>query len=190
MWTSKIKTKFDKYKHKKDNDIDLSSATFKKFKRGAGFTLIELLVVISIIGFLASVAVFAFNNARIEARDAKRLADIKQIQYALELYFDNNNEYPEIDKARSFKENGDGTRWTGANSLGNALSQYMSNLSLDPLNNALAQEYIYDSEGGYGYGLACNLESADYNDLELNDNGQYDGMYEVGTDIGSGIWWN
>ena len=47
-----------------------------------GFTLIELLVVISIIGFLATFAVYAFNVARVKARDAKRLADMTLIQKA------------------------------------------------------------------------------------------------------------
>jgi len=44
-----------------------------------GFTLIELLVVVSIIGILSTLAVFALNDARAKARDAKRLSDVKQI---------------------------------------------------------------------------------------------------------------
>jgi uncharacterized protein (TIGR02145 family)/prepilin-type N-terminal cleavage/methylation domain-containing protein len=58
------------------------------------FTLIELLVVIAIIGILTTVAVIALNNARAKSRDAKRVADVKQVQTALELFFNDNQRYP------------------------------------------------------------------------------------------------
>ncbi len=59
-----------------------------------GFTLIELLVVIAIIGLLSTLAVVALNSARQKSRDSKRVADIKQIQTALELYFADKSGYP------------------------------------------------------------------------------------------------
>lgn len=59
---------------------------FNKNKKG--FTLIELLVVIAIIGILASVVLASLNSARRKSRDARRISDIKQLQLALELYFD------------------------------------------------------------------------------------------------------
>jgi len=62
-------------------------------KRKSGFTLIELLVVISIIGFLSTLAVVSLNDARKKARDSKRIADIKQLQTALDLYYDTNKSY-------------------------------------------------------------------------------------------------
>ncbi|MBU3925563.1 prepilin-type N-terminal cleavage/methylation domain-containing protein [Patescibacteria group bacterium] len=65
-------------------------------KNKKGFTLIELLVVIAIIGILASVVLASLNSARKKSRDARRIADVKQIQLALELYFDANSaEYPD-----------------------------------------------------------------------------------------------
>ena len=63
-------------------------------KNEKGFTLIELLVVIAIIGLLASVVLLALNSARAKSRDAKRLADVRQIASAMELYFNDVNSYP------------------------------------------------------------------------------------------------
>ena len=59
-----------------------------------GFTIIELLVVISIIGLLSTISVVVLNGARIKNRDTRRLADMKQLSTALELYFDIYGEYP------------------------------------------------------------------------------------------------
>lgn len=61
-----------------------------------GFTLIEVIVVIAIIGIMAAIISTALATARIKARDARRIADIKQVQNAIELYFGSRSpqEYP------------------------------------------------------------------------------------------------
>jgi prepilin-type N-terminal cleavage/methylation domain-containing protein len=73
--------------------------TYKKYtndhmKKQRGFTLIELLVVIAVIGVLAAVVMSSISSARGKGRDAKRLSDTKEIQTALELYYHDNNAYP------------------------------------------------------------------------------------------------
>ncbi len=59
-----------------------------------GFTLIELLVVIAIIGILAGIILASLSNSRVLAQDGKRISEIRQIQYALELYRNANGAYP------------------------------------------------------------------------------------------------
>jgi len=67
-----------------------------KLNKEKGFTLIELLVVIAIIGVLSTLAVVSLNNARQKSRDSKRVGDVKQMQNALELYYNDANGYPAV----------------------------------------------------------------------------------------------
>lgn len=62
-------------------------------KKRSGFTLIELLVVISIIGVLSAIGLSTFSGAQKKARDARRRADLKQIQNAMEQYYINYGTY-------------------------------------------------------------------------------------------------
>ncbi|MDD4412610.1 MAG: DUF1566 domain-containing protein [Patescibacteria group bacterium] len=63
-------------------------------KANKGFTLIEVLVVIVIIGILATLVTVALGATKVNARDAKRISDIKQMQTALELYYNEESTYP------------------------------------------------------------------------------------------------
>jgi type II secretion system protein G len=60
----------------------------------SGFTLIELLVVVAIVGLLATIAVISISSASKRARDTKRRADLKTMQKALDIYFQENGAYP------------------------------------------------------------------------------------------------
>ena len=63
------------------------------FKRRA-FTLVELLVVIAIIGLLSTIAITSLSSARRQSRNAKRIADMKQLVTAFGLGLDANGSYP------------------------------------------------------------------------------------------------
>lgn len=71
---------------------------FKMFRRihnKKGFTLIELLVVVAIISVLSSVVLTSLASARSKSRDAKRISDLKQIQNAFQLFYDQTGKYPQ-----------------------------------------------------------------------------------------------
>ncbi len=100
--------------------------------KNKGFTLIELLVVISIIGLLASIMLLAFNNVRFKARDAKRIADMKQIVTALSFYYDDNqSSYPPVNPAAQGAGGWEVSYNTGFLS---SLSKYLGSSPKDPIN--------------------------------------------------------
>jgi prepilin-type N-terminal cleavage/methylation domain-containing protein len=66
----------------------------KKFGSRKGFTLIEMLIVIAIIGILASIVLVGLGPVQKKGRDSRRISDLKEIQTALELYFNKNGSYP------------------------------------------------------------------------------------------------
>lgn len=100
-----------------------------------GFTLIELLVVIAIIGVLASIVLASLNTARQKARDTRRITDVKQIQLALEFFFDGvgGGQYPEA-KAPVCTHTGTAS----GNALGLEvleINNYMPKVPRDPNSN-------------------------------------------------------
>jgi prepilin-type N-terminal cleavage/methylation domain-containing protein len=68
-----------------------------RMKKQKGFTLVELLVVIAIVALIAVFAAVAINSARSKQRDATRLSNVRQMQSALENFFNETNTYPDGD---------------------------------------------------------------------------------------------
>lgn len=58
------------------------------------FTLLEVLVVVLVLGILAAIMVPAVSSARKDARDGRRIADIKAVEKALEMYSNDWGVYP------------------------------------------------------------------------------------------------
>ena len=128
---------------------------FLKHRSEKGFTLIELLVVIAIIGILSSVVLASLNSARVKARDTRRVADLKQIQVAEELYYDANGFY-----ASSI-----------ALLVGGGSGQSLATLPLDPQTSA-AYSYAYRGalEAPTAYHVGADMEQAfDATTLDAGD---------------------
>lgn len=144
--------------------------------KNKGFTLIELLVVIAIIGILASVVLASLNSARRKGRDARRVADIKQVQLALELYFDAQASYPTV--------------------LSDLVTEgTISTIPTDPLGTSIGYSYAYcpGAVPVTNYHLGASLEEqtnpALSSDRDMNSvvTGCTGGTYTSGFDGGSGV---
>lgn len=128
-------------------------------KHTRGFTLIELLVVIAIIGVLSSVVLASLNTARQKSRDAKRQSDVKQLQLALQLYFDTNGAYPSSTNCGA--ANGVAVSGASQECLAALVSgTFIASIPTDPL---ASQSYQYRSDttgtnNATRYCVGANLE--------------------------------
>ena len=142
------------------------------------------MVVISIISLLYSIVFSSLKSARIKARDANRISDLKQIQNALELYYSDYGYYPKRISAHTETASDpcDGTAtWCGGtNSLKVDLAPYYK---LPTKNgDGFNKSYYYTTKLGNNfqtYGLAASLEGE--SNLKSNDGGSWSWAYEVGV---------
>lgn len=65
-------------------------------KRNQGFTIIELLIVIVVIGILALLVITTYSGIQAKARNSQRQSDIKNLQTALEGFYQDKGYYPTL----------------------------------------------------------------------------------------------
>ncbi len=115
-------------------------------KLARGFTLIEMLVVVSLIGILATLITANLNSGRARARDAQRKSDLRNIQTALRIYYNDKGGYPTNTTSGEIKGCGPtgvatctwGMEWLADTTV------YMPVLPKDPVT---AQSYKYELGG-------------------------------------------
>lgn len=146
-----------------------------------GFTLIEMLIVVAIIGLLAGVIFFGLGGQKGIARDAKRIADLKSVQQALELYYQANDKYPAAAgcPASAGVSGGWTTCWTNLQSALTGANIGVRSIPIDPLNDGtFYYNYGVDSGGTpqyQNYVLSAKLENKDHKALDdsINNPGLY-----------------
>lgn len=113
-------------------------------RRRTGLTLIELIVVISILAILAGALVPRVTSHMAEARDARRLSDLRVIQAAIEQFHADKRRYPDS------KSNASYGGWDVSND-GDFVPElvqygYLPESAHDPRNDAgfFYSYYLYD----------------------------------------------
>lgn len=117
----------------------------RRYERG--FTLIEIVLVITLIGLMGTLLITLVNPAKQfqKSNDARRKADLHQVQAVLELYRSDQGQYPAALPA------------CGA-ALSAGTTTYLQKVPCDPKNTGQFQ-YQYTTTGPDNYSLVACLEN-------------------------------
>lgn len=123
-----------------------------------GFTLIEMLIVVAIIGILAGAVLVGLGPVQRGGRDSRRIADLRQVQNGLELYFNKCGYYPGGPAASGCTGFSQISGWS---SLVNSLTQSAIGVNNVPNDPSAGRNYFYGTDSaGSGYVLGAILEDS------------------------------
>ena len=128
-------------------------------RKSLGFTLIEMLVVVSLIGILTTLVTANLNSARERARDTQRKSDLRNLETALRLYYQDYQVFPGNGSNGEIAgcESGGTSVCTWGESWSADSNTYMAKMSKEPLPD---QSYKYTVlEAGENYTLDSCLEN-------------------------------
>jgi len=148
------------------------------------FTLIEVMVAVAIIGLLASIVLVSLKVTKQKARDAKRIAELNQVEKAVKLLETDWGMYP--GGAADTNTTCDCRHYEGIRD-GCSLWYYLETLNdlipmpQDPFSsNGWAYRYNY-LNSGRDFEISARLE-IDTSKME-NDGGNDPNRYEIGINI-------
>ncbi len=127
----------------------------KRSSYQGGFTLIEMVIVIVVIGILMGIAFQGISSVQQNARDTRRLADLRKVQTHLELYFGKCGHYPSTQNCGDLSGGTGSLAWaTLTTKLAEVVNE--SEVPKDPIP---AQSYQYRfGNGGLEYALGADME--------------------------------
>lgn len=129
--------------------------------KSRGFTLIEIMIAVSIIAVTFGVIVTTYSAAQRTTRDAKRQADLRNIQGALQQYYADQQYFPQTLNLTNATEISFGS--------GAAKKTYLKNIPIDP-TSGLNYCYVSNCSSGavtscQSYSLFAQLENTPANTL-------------------------
>ncbi len=143
---------------------------FKKRRSNNHFIISALIIVLVTVSL-----VFVLDRRGQKQRDARRFADIKQMQTVLSYHLELYGEYPQVSEFTCFSE---------IEGLIEGLVPWLVTLPVDPkegnsANNPKSACYNYRSDNGQEYKIRTALEQNNFS--MIYDGGSSDDWYEVFT---------
>jgi type II secretion system protein G len=113
------------------------------------FTLLELMIAIVILGVLSALISGNFFTSLKKSKDARRKADLEQIQRALEMYYEDKRAYPTQAADSGFPFGG---KFCETPTCSSNEKIYMQKAPNDPVSS---YSYQYQSDGTYYRLFSC-----------------------------------
>jgi len=134
----------------------------RQLNKQKGFTLVEMVVVIAVIGVLMGIAFQGFTTIQQNARDTRRVADLRKVQIQLELYFVKCGHYPTTAACGATTQPTAGATFASwATLVGNTTTNLglVTRLEEIPSDPVAARSYRYSfGPGGLSYVVAAETE--------------------------------
>lgn len=150
-------------------------------KKQKGFTLIEMLIVVAIIGILSALILVGLSQFRLRGRDARRIADLKQVQNALEIYYTRNSAYPTAPAGNASQ------KWAALTAAITGAGIGLNQVPQDPMatvDNGVSY-YYQDCNLGQNYVVAATLEDTNNQALKDSAQGSSGGSCDFGIECGA-----
>lgn len=134
-----MKKKFFSINLSKKINQKLFWSSNKSYFSKKAFTLVEMIVVLFVIAILLSVAIISFNSSKSRSLNTKVLANVRQIQGSLRLYYNDYKSYPTTEE------------WNEKISEDSS-SSYLNKIPKHPKISeepcrGFSENYIYESDG-------------------------------------------
>lgn len=113
-----------------------------------GFTLIEIMVAMVIVGIVFGAIITSAGAIQRSSRDAKRLADLKTIQGALQQFYADNNQYPDSLNLANI------SRFSSGGKI------YLNNVPKEPVSGRSVYIYVPSRNASCGGNCSCSLNNA------------------------------
>lgn len=124
---------------------------YRTYREGNGFTLIELMIVLTLIAILLSIAVPAYQNSLVKAREAALMEDLHMMRDAIDKYYSDTGKYPD-------------------SILDLADKKYIRSVPADPFtNSAETWEEIPSDEGSGVYDVSSGSDITGRNGIPYNE---------------------